>query len=192
MTVSLNKGYGHDVNIAFFKIEQKETFVEINASFSFTLRNALLKFSPSLKNATTKQAYKDAFFKYVKANLILLDVNGQKMEFESFKELLDAEHSGQDNIKLIFRGSNIARIRNTLIFNVSPKQVNYHTVVSKTKEDQVFTTNTNNMSFYLKTETFNNYSYLIYVPVTILLIFVILFFLYNLNRFQKKHNNDNL
>lgn len=176
MTISFDKGYGHDVNIAFFKIEQKETFVEINASFSFTLRNALQKFSPSLKNATTKQAYNDAFFKYVKVNLILLDDNEQKMELESFKELFDAEHSGQDNIRIIFNGSNLARIKNTLIFNVSPKQTNYHTVVSKNKEDQIFTTNINNTSFYLETRFVNNYSYFIYVPITILLLLMIFFF----------------
>jgi len=107
MTISFNKGYGHDVNIAFFKIEQKETFVEINASFSFTLRNALQKFSPSLKNATTKQAYKDAFFKYVKANLILLDVNGQKMEFESFKELQEMYSSSLKEFYRILKQNGI-------------------------------------------------------------------------------------
>jgi hypothetical protein len=185
MIITINSGYGHDVNIAFYKIEQKKTFVEINASFSFTLRNALLKFSPSLKNAKTKQAFENTLFNYVKANLVLIDNKGKEMEFLSFNELDNNDHSGQENIKLLFKGTNLARIKNTLIFNVVDKQINYHSIISKSNEEKDFITNRKESSFSLEAKSDLNNSFLFFIPIAILLVFTIFFFLNYLNKFQK-------
>ncbi len=65
--------YAHKSNEAFFRVIQKESVIEIETEFSWTLRNALLNFRPELEQASNKVEYEKAFIDYLKVNLVLTD-----------------------------------------------------------------------------------------------------------------------
>lgn len=86
---SLNSsfGYAHKTNEAFFTFIQKETTVEIEVEFPWTLRNALIEFNPLLENSTTKKEFENTFSNYIKETIILKDKNGKLLHYQEFIEL---------------------------------------------------------------------------------------------------------
>lgn len=142
-------GYAHEVNEAFFKINQKENTVEIEAEFPWTMRNALIAFNPSLENATSKKDFENTFIEYIKANLILTDKKGNKLKYQEYRELKNSGHAHQNNYLIIFKGDELYEIINTILFNVYNNQVNYHTITSNSKQEN-FTTKKGEQRFILK------------------------------------------
>ena len=65
ITVYFNS-YAHSPFEAFFSISQSKDSVLIKAEFPWTLRNALLAFSPDLVNAKNSQDFEKAFVDYIK------------------------------------------------------------------------------------------------------------------------------
>ncbi|MFK5856550.1 MAG: hypothetical protein QM503_10495 [Bacteroidota bacterium] len=133
-------GYAHETNEAFFNIIEKENTIEIQAEFPWTMRNALIAFNPSLENSTDKKDFENTFVEYLKANLILKDKNGDILKYQNYQELENNGHSHQNNYLIIFRGSDLFEITNTIMFNVYENQVNYNTI----------TVNSNKITFKTK------------------------------------------
>lgn len=130
----------HNPNEAFYKIKQAEKNIEIEAEFPWTLRSSLLLFSPKLRTAKSQQEFEAVFVEYIKKNLILTDKDGKKMLFRSFKELKTDGHSHGNTYLLIFEGKNLAEIKNTIMFDISDKQTNYHTLLTQKSNKQMETT----------------------------------------------------
>jgi len=165
-------GYAHQTNEAFFTIIQKEKSIEIQAEFPWTIRNALIAFNPSLEKSTNNKDFENTFIEYIKENLILKDENGKTLKFQSFKELRNSGHSHQNDYQIIFKGSLLFEITNTIMFNIYENQVNYNTVTINSKQ-KIFKTKKGVTHFELIKSKKTNYWYL-----SILLLFPVAYFTY--------------
>ncbi|MCG1036336.1 hypothetical protein [Polaribacter sargassicola] len=161
--------FAHDANKTFFKIVQSDDSIIVNAEFPWTLRNALLKFKPELKNSKNKIDFKNAFFDYVAINFILKDKNGQIIELLKIEEDKSVNtHSHQNNYIFYFDNGIFYEIQNTLLFNENKNQENFHFIVL---ENQKFTriTDNKNYNFNIYKST-TNYLYWLIIPFLLLLI----------------------
>ena len=122
--------FAHEGNIAFFKIEQKETTVEVIAEFPWTIRNALLDFAPELKNSKSQEEFNTAFFDYIKSSLILSDMNGKQLELLKIESLNKDGHSHQNDFLFSFKGSSFKKVINRISFNLNTNQINHHTIIN--------------------------------------------------------------
>ena len=158
----------HNPNEAFFKIKETQNTVEISAEFPWTLRCSLLMFSPKLRTAKSQQEFEAVFVEYIKKNLILTDKDGKKMLFRSFKELKNDGHSHGNSYLLTFEGKNVTEISNTIMFEISDKQINYHTIE---KKGNSFETNPKQPSLVLNSKTKFSYWYFLILPPLIFYYF---------------------
>lgn len=129
MCVFNNIGYSHDADKAYFNILEKGSAVEITAEFPWSIRNALLQFSPELNNAKTKDEFENALFNYIKLNLRMFDTHNRPMLLLSVKAINDEDHAHQGKYKLIFKGNYISKISNSILFNINNNQENYHRIL---------------------------------------------------------------
>lgn len=133
MTVVMNN-HAHDPHEAFFRINQTKDTVKIKAQFPWTLRNALIKFSPTLVDAKSSQDFERAFVEYVKKNIIMVDTLGAAMPFAYFEAFDNNGHSHESNYLLVFLGNGIGKITNSMMFDNSDKQTNYHYLRTENKD----------------------------------------------------------
>ncbi len=157
--------YSHSPNEAFFKIEEKKKTVIIHAEFPWTLRNALIAFEPDLLKSTNSNDYKRAFKEYLKANLILTDENDNKMKFISFEKKENYGHGHQNNYIIEYKGSNLQKIENSLLFNISNKQLNHHLLRINEKETFIKTSNSKSYFKLFKKAKFNTWLWVIPLPL---------------------------
>lgn len=129
ITCHLNLGLAHNPHECFFDIKIEKQNFTITAEFPWTLRNALIQQTPALKNAKSNIDFEIAFEQYLMANLILKNNNGQQLPFKGFKTLDNSGHSHQNSYVLQYEGSDVKYITNTIMFDISDKQVNYHSLV---------------------------------------------------------------
>ena len=132
MGMGLIQAYAHDSKEAFFTIPQngKNGRVQVQAEFPWTIRTALLTYDSTLQTATSRAAFEQAMFNYVKANLILQDPNGQALALSKTYEVEHQGHSHQSNFIFEYKGNRVHQISNTMLFNVSDQQTNYHTILA--------------------------------------------------------------
>jgi len=146
----------HQTNEVFFEYIQKKKTVQVIAEFPWSIRNALIKFNHSLENSTNKKDFENTFREYINKNLILKNKNGHKLQFKEFNEIENKGHYHQNNFQIIFKGNNVFEIKNTIMFNLYPNQVNYNKVSANNKT-QTFTTNKNATHFYLNEHSYTKY-----------------------------------
>ena len=95
-------GFSHDSNKAFFKINQENNFIEIEAEFPWSIRNALIEFNPELENATFKEEFIASLKKYLELHLILSSNSGNQLELIQLKEITNTGHSHQSNYSILY------------------------------------------------------------------------------------------
>lgn len=120
--------FAHESNRSVYKIEQKETTIEVLAEFPWTIRNALLIFAPELKRSKSKNDFDAAFFKYINTNFILTTATGTKLKLLSVKEIRNSGHSHQNNFLFTFEGLVFNKVKNTISFNLENSQINTHKI----------------------------------------------------------------
>lgn len=154
ITLFLNTFYSfsHDIENVVYRITLVENTVAIEAEFPWTIRNALLEFQPNLENATSKKDFDDALFRFVKRNLILTDRNSEILDLISITPLPRKEHSHGNEFLLLFEGSDLKEIKNTLLFEYQNKQKNIHKLGGQT-----FITTINAPSFIISIPSKNKY-----------------------------------
>ena len=172
MSVSLNYGYAHDPNQAFFTITPTDSTVSVKAELPWTARNALLLFKPILKVSKNKIDYELAFKEYIIDNL-KFSSNNEILPFIDFKDTKISGHSHQSTYTIRFKGNKYDLIENTLLFNRSDKQRNHHTLHTSSKEI-TFVTSKDSPTY--KVQKNNYWSYIKY-SIFILLTIAILFFI---------------
>ena len=99
----------------------------------------MIAFSPNLKSAQSQQKLEAVFVEYIKNNLILIDKDGNNMPFKSFKEIKNDGHSHGNIYLLIFEGKNLSEIKNTIMFDISDDQKNYHSLMNQKSNLQMET-----------------------------------------------------
>jgi len=167
----------HETNEAFFVITQKENTIEIKAEFPWTMRNALIAHNPSLENTASKKDFEQTFMEYIKANLILKNKSGELLQFQNYKELDNNGHSNQNSYLIVFNGSDLFEVTNTIMFNVYDNQVNYNKLAISKKTYKTSKA-TNHFNVNQKMESGNWYYLLLIIPIIFLG-----------NRFYQKNND---
>lgn len=140
MGMGLNETYAHNSKEAFFVITLQENSVEVSAEFPWTFRTALLTYAPALQEATVKTTFEQALFDYVQASLILKGPDQQPLTLLSVQEFNANGHSHQSNFIFEYAGNQVQEVTNTLMFNVSDEQVNYHKLLQDKKIGEFETT----------------------------------------------------
>lgn len=167
----------HETNEAFFIITQKENTIEIKAEFPWTMRNALIAYNPSLENTAGKKDFEQTFMEYIKENLILKNKSGELLQFQNYKELDNNGHSNQNSYLIVFNGSDLFEVTNTIMFNVYDNQVNYNKLAISKKTYKTSKA-TNHFNVNQKMESGNWYYLLLIIP-----------FIFLGNRFYQKNND---
>lgn len=163
--------FSHDVNKAYFKIYQNTNEVIVEAEFPWTLRKAVFKEFPALENTKNQKSIDEALFNYIKKYLQILDADGNILSLKSVTYFVKKDaHSHQNDYKIVFKGNDFFTVTNTLLFNNSKKQQNYHTVTINHQEFD-FTTHRNHRSFTKKSTPAN--SNLVWICSSILIAFMV-------------------
>ncbi|MFK7832532.1 MAG: DUF6702 family protein [Winogradskyella sp.] len=157
MFLSVCYGFAHDANKAFFTIQQKEDYVEVQAEFPWSIRNAVLEAYPELENSKDKAEFEAAFYQYVNANFRIAH-GDSSLELISVKEEFYEGHSHQNNFSFQFKGGTFDRVSNTLMFNSYDNQKNYNDVILKS-ESLEFITTPDKASFIVKVSSNNDLEY---------------------------------
>lgn len=135
LVLALNETSAHDPNKAFFFLSTRDSGIYIEAEFPWTLRDALIHFDPTLKQATSPKAFHTAFERYLSSHLLLQDEEGKNLKFLEWQSLDDIQEMHQSTYLLRYEKGKIARITNRMMFNVFPTQSNFHQFVgSKDKK----------------------------------------------------------
>jgi hypothetical protein len=124
-----NMSFAHSPNECYFDIKIEKQSCTVTAELPWTMRNALLAFDPTLKNAQAPQAFEQTFEKYISSHLILKDKEGKMLIFKGFRALESSGHSHQNEYELEYEGGNIHQVTNTIMFEMSDKQSNYHSIM---------------------------------------------------------------
>lgn len=174
----LNYGFAHDANKAFFKIEQKEDVVVVEAEFPWSIRSSLLIAFPDLELSRKQEDYDVALFDYLNNHLII--TNGlERLPLLSVNKTVSQGHSHQANYILTFKGASFNKITNSIMCNLTREQTNYHELLLQTKSVEYITTNTAT-SFEIQFEEKNNKKVLSFYYlagiIALLLGFVLFYF----------------
>lgn len=122
--------WGHDSDKAFFTIHQEKETVVIEAEFPWTIRNSLIENAPYLNNSSSQEAFDKAFEELIKQNLLVYGIHGEQLPFVRLEEINSEVHSHSYKYKLVYKGSKISKIKNTLLFNIFDNSQNYHYFVT--------------------------------------------------------------
>tara|TARA_R110002049_G_scaffold68465_7_gene177488 strand:- start:1233 stop:1811 length:579 start_codon:yes stop_codon:yes gene_type:complete len=147
-------GFAHDANIAFFKIQQKENTVEVQAEFPWSIRNAVVEAYPRLESSNNQEDFDVAFFEYVKSNFQLRQ-NNSVLTLISIEYDAQQGHSHQSNFVFVFEGNQFDSIKNTMMFNAYVNQENYHDILLDT-EHVKFITSKDSSSFQMESQSQNS------------------------------------
>lgn len=168
----------HNSKEAFFAVQFYEKYIEVEAEFPWTLRNALIDFAPELNNATHKQQFRAVFESYVKANFLVYDNDKKPLELNRIKTVQANGHSHQINYIFEFKGRSVTEIKNTMLFNISEKQRNYHTILLHGKKRK-YLSSFSNPSFLIQQQKTVNFFELLLV-----LSFILTAVLYTFDKYS--------
>ena len=155
----------HNANEAFFTLKKGENTIEVLAEFPWTIRNALLDELPELEKTGDKAEFQHAFFNYIQNRFILKNKDQTSLGLLEVREQITSGHSHHTNYLFVFKGHDISIIENTLMFNISPHQKNYHTIEFYASEKALITT-PHNFEIKLATESrFLNYRTLVFILI---------------------------
>ena len=169
-------GFAHDANKAFFKIQQKENIVEVQAEFPWSIRNAVVEAYPRLESSKNQEDFDAAFFEYVKSNFQLRQ-NNSVLELISIEYDTQQGHSHQSNFVFVFEGNQVDSIKNTMMFNTYVNQENYHDILLDTGHIK-FITSKDSSSFQMESSSQTSFGNTIAIGLLIVVVIVIGLFLY--------------
>lgn len=161
----------HEVNEAFFEFVIKSNSVEVYVEFPWTMRNALIEYNPDLKHSTSKADFVKTFEKYLTENLILENSDTRHFDFDFFEELPQNGESHQNKYLLVYSGSNLVRVQNTIMFNLYDNQVNYNSFQINA-EKKTYETDKSTPAFYLKDEIDDFMIYLVMIGIPLLYLII--------------------
>lgn len=140
MSMVLMLCHAHSATEAYFTIHQTSHGIQVDAEFPWTIRNALLTERPDLENSVDETSFEQAFFDYIQSHFILTDANATVLPLIEVNKIQPNGHSHHANYTFVFKGHVFSKVSNTILFNISTKQKNIHTVVGSQKEIAYITT----------------------------------------------------
>ena len=115
----------HSPNEAHFSIYEDELNLLVDAEFPWTISKAVFLYDSSLNLNPSHENIHESLLSYVKENFIILNLSGDTIEL---KEVVNLQNQGHhEKYQFIFQKGEVSLLRNTLMFNFSDKQKNYHT-----------------------------------------------------------------
>ena len=166
----INDAFSHSPSEVSFSIYEGDTFILVDAQFPWALRNAVFMFDSTLNKQSTFKEIKESLFIYISQNLVLLDENNDRIKL--LKVIDKKGNSHHEEYQLVFENKPASSIRNSLLFNFSNKQKNFHLVKLNGEQHEFFLTKEHPV-FEFKTENSKGYLYLIIGIIT--LIFAVVF-----------------
>ncbi|MFD0964762.1 hypothetical protein [Pseudofulvibacter geojedonensis] len=145
--------WGHEPNEAYFVIKNSRNSIEVEAEFPWTIRNALLKYDKSLENATTKEAFEEVLFSYVKEKLVFFDHEKNQLKLLSIKELPRTGHGHGSRFLIAYQEGNYQKVKNELMFDLYDNQQNHHELITSESITKNYSTTKNNPIFELKVKS---------------------------------------
>ena len=120
----LNCAYSHSPNEVSFSIYEKDTFILVDTEFPWSIRNAVFIADSTLSDSSSFDEIKNSLFHYVNQNFVMTDVKGKQIKLLKLVDLKNKGH--HENYQFVFENKEIGKIKNSLLFNFSKKQKNYH------------------------------------------------------------------
>ncbi len=165
--------YGHEVDKVYYKIIEEENYIVVESDFSWALRNALITFRPSLKEANNSIEYQTALKQYVLENLILKDQNNKPLPLHFVTPIKNSESHQHGNLyQFTFQKGHISSITNTLLFNIHKHQTNIHSIKINGIWDHI-TTNHKTATQHIKTINLFSYLWFLIFPLILVAYFFI-------------------
>ena len=121
----------HEVNEAHFVLKKLDSHWVVQGDFPWVLRNALIKFDPTVEQAIDQKTIDAALFSYVLTNLILKNQQGESIPLIRIEPVVNPDHSHQIRYDFHFEEGDLAEITNTMMINVNEDQVNYLTLINE-------------------------------------------------------------
>jgi hypothetical protein len=131
--------FSHSTKEAHFKIYADGAFILVEADFSWSIKNAIVKEFPSLENSTTKMEVLNGLQEYLGVHLVLTDKKGIRLNLIELAEITKKLEGHENRFILKYELGDLSRIKNTSQFNVSDNQLNYHNLIWDGKEHQFVT-----------------------------------------------------
>ena len=120
----INNAFSHSPNEVSFSIYEKDTFVLVDTEFPWSIRNAVFMADSTLNESSSFDEIKVSLFNYVTQNFVMTSVDGKVIKL---LKLIDLKNQGHhENYQFVFENKEIGKIKNTLLFNFSEKQKNFH------------------------------------------------------------------
>lgn len=168
---SINPLFSHSPNEVSFSIYKEDTFILVDAEFPWSLRNAVFMYDSTLNNQSTFQDIQNSLFRYIEANLIIKAENEEILKLLKVTDKKGKSH--HEEYQLVFEKKTIKSIRNTLLFNFSSKQKNFHVLdVNEQKTEFVLTKDNPEITF----EAESSISYLWFLLGGIVLLLGLFFY----------------
>lgn len=117
-----NTAYSHDAKHSYFEISQNKDYWQVRASLPWTIRAELLKFNPSLEQASAND-YQNSLRNYWEKHFFLIG-SSDTLQLHSFNILQQEGHHLELLVSYGF--DDLICIENTLLLDRSPKQKNEH------------------------------------------------------------------
>lgn len=132
--------FSHSPNEVSFSIYESDTSILVDTEFPWSIRNAVFMFDSTLNKKSTYEDIHNSLFNYIEENLIINDLNGDKIKL--LKVINKKNQGHHENYQFVFEKRGIRKIKNTLLFNFSKKQKNYHVLdINGEKKEFVLTHN---------------------------------------------------
>ncbi|GAA4111784.1 hypothetical protein GCM10022393_09680 [Aquimarina addita] len=177
----LSVGYAHDADKAYFNIITEKKTTIIQAEFSWSIRNALINYDYSFKNAKTEEDINLIFFNYIQDKLKLFNAEGKVLPLLKVILTKNPDHSHSTNYTLIFEGTDVVKISNLILLEHLQSQQNYHTYSNPKGKETKFITNIQSPVFNLEIKK-NSTPLIYYLIGGTIIIFVLLVLVYQLKK----------
>ena len=145
--------YSHEPNKAYFEFWQEGHTITVRAEFPWTMRLALLKAFPQIKEKSVQEDFDNAIFDYF-SKAIVIKENNKNVKLLSVKQL-PQDHSHSVIYKLVFgqvKELEGISITNFCLNNLYDDQINYNTIYLTEKNKFSIITEKNNPNFTVLNE----------------------------------------
>jgi hypothetical protein len=171
LLISINCAFSHSPNEVSFSIYEKDTSILVDTEFPWSLRNAVFISDSTLNDSSSFEEIKASLFKYVNQNFVITGVNGEQIKL---LKLIDLKNQGHhENYQFVFEKKEIGKIKNTLLFNFSSKQKNFHLLQLNGEKLEFVLTKKNQEITIKETRTISN----LVIAFSLVFLFIVVFFL---------------
>jgi hypothetical protein len=119
----------HEPDLGYFLIQSQGSFIRVEAELPWTIRSAVYQFKPDLPLDATQKQLDQALFEYIQQHLVMIDDQGKPLPLAEVRPIKREGHTHQFDVEMLFQGTSVSILRNTLLWNVVAQPTHTHEVV---------------------------------------------------------------